>query len=259
MANRKPNNSSNGDHEEIIPGNTILNKLLNELSPADREFILRLMVELGIPNNDPMHPFLVALQYYVSILRDIPAAMKAAADDSLRKAAAIYGTFQSNIENVTAKIAFEVDRIDGLRVQWGEDAEALLPKFKAVFDATFDQAIQAADEVLQKKVAGYQKRVDEINEKALQSWSEQLESTRSAYLRDVLRQGLIWASGALLMTAAAIGWAAYQKGSQDGFRDGYNASVQDVYKAFGGKRGYECAKAVWKDNTFQCRLLPPQS
>jgi|GEM_PF-3824758 len=229
MATIGTNNSNSGNSKPILTGNTILDKLLNQLSKDDREFILRLMAELGIPTNDPMHPFLVALQYYVHILREIPAAMKSSADESFRKAVTVYGTIQTNIDNSTKKIETEVGKIDSIRVQWGNDVKALLPEFRTAFD-----------EAMKTATAAYQKKINKIAETSLQDWGRELESTRTIYLRDVFQQGLIWAGSSTAIALLSVGGAAYWVGTQHG-RD---AAVQASYKAFGRQPSYDFAKEL---------------
>jgi len=234
---------NNGKHQ-ILTGNTILDKLLNQLSQSDREFVLRLMTELGIPTNDPMHPFLVALQYYVSILRDIPASLKSSADESFRKAAQVYGSIQSNIENSVAEI-------DEIRQQWKEDAEALLPSFRTAFDIAFTKAKEDADSILRLKVKAYEKEIDRINEEALDRWQDSFSDARNRYLGDVLKQGLIWASGAIVITSLAVGGAAYWFGVQQGQanavkefgnQDWYDISRDTINRADNKQRMINCNK-----------------
>ncbi|NJL56669.1 hypothetical protein HC928_17040 [bacterium] len=115
---------------QILPGDTVLDKLLNQLSTGDRELILRLMTELGMKANDPTHPLLVAMQYYVSILRDIPAEMQCAADEAFRKALTVYGTIQTQIDDSAIRVESGVGEINRVREQWVKDVEALLPKLR---------------------------------------------------------------------------------------------------------------------------------
>ncbi len=218
------NGSSKG---KILTGNTILDKLLNQLSQDDREFVLRLMTELGIRSDDPMHPLLVALQYYICLLRDIPEQMRAAAKDSMREALTTYGTIQTKIDNSVDRVKTQVDRVDGIREHWKQDAEALLPKLTTAFDAAKKTSIEAHQAEMRKNA-----------EAELQSWGQELESTRRIYLGDVLKQGLIWASGATVIALLAVGGTAYWIGSQQG----RSAAVQDSYKAFGGQSNYGFAK-----------------
>lgn len=224
------NNSSNkpgSSSKQLLTGNTVLDKLLNQLSKDDRELVLRLMTELGIKADDPTHPLLVAMQYYVSILKHIPEEMKTAADEACRKALTVYGTIQTKIDDSATMIESEVGKIDGIRVQWNQDAAALLPKFKAAFD-----------EAMQVAVAAYKAKTSEIAEDSLKEWATSLEHFKTMYLRDVLRQGLIWASGVSAIALLAVGGTAYWIGTQHG-RDG---AVQNSYKAFGNQANYDFAK-----------------
>lgn len=257
MASSTP--GSNGNHKPILTGNTVLDKLLNQLEKDDREFILRLMAELGIPTNDPMHPFLVALQYYVQILREIPAAMKSAADESFRKAATVYGSIQSNLNHSVAQI-------EGIRLQWGEDTKALLPEFSSTFNTAFDQAIQSADVVLKKKVEAYRQEINQINATASRDWSQELVRTRNLYLSDVFWQGLVWASSAtaiaLLIVAGAAYWLGTQQGraiaaQEFGDQDWYTISQQLINRADNKQRLLRCNQ----DRNVKCTLWmedPPQ-
>jgi hypothetical protein len=257
MASSTPDSS--GNHKPILTGNTVLDKLLNQLEKGDREFILRLMAELGIPTNDPMHPFLVALQYYVQILREIPAAMKSAADESFRKAATVYGSIQSNLNH-------SVVQIEGIRVQWEEDTKALLPEFRSAFNAAFDQAIQSADVVLQKKVEGYRQEINKINATALREWSQELVRTRNLYLSDVFWQGLVWASTATAIALVVVAGSAYWLGTRQGQvnaakefgdQDWYTISQQLINRADNKQRLLRCNQ----DRNVKCTLWmedPPQ-
>ncbi|NJL56668.1 hypothetical protein HC928_17035 [bacterium] len=58
------------------------------------------------------------------------------------------------------------------------------------------------------------------------------------YLRNVIQQGLIWASGVSAIALLAVGGTAYWIGSQHG----RNSAVQNSYRAFGGQASYEFAK-----------------
>ena len=257
MASSTPD--SNGNHKPILTGNTVLDKLLNQLEKDDREFILRLMAELGIQTNDPMHPFLVALQYYVQILREIPAAMKSAADESFRKAATVYGSIQSNLN-------YSVAQIEGIRLQWGEDTKALLPEFSSTFDAAFDQAVQSADAVLKKKVEAYRQEINQINATASRDWSQELVRTRNLYLSDVFWQGLVWASSATAIALVVVAGSAYWLGTQQGRalaaqefgdQDWYTISQQLINRADNKQRLIHCHT----DRNAKCTLwieTPPQ-
>jgi len=230
--------NSNNNSNQILSGNTILDKLLNQLPPDDRELLLRLIAELGVPLNDPMFPFLVVLQYYVATLRDIPEAMKSSADESFRRAIMVYGTIQSNIDNSTAKIESEIGKVESARIQWNKDTQALLSEFRATFNTALSKAMKSADESLPRKTSAHQKKADEINKMALQSWTGELENTRKIYLRDVFTQGFIWAGSSTVIALLAVGGAAYWSG----FQHGQEVAVQDSYKAFGGSASYTFAK-----------------
>lgn len=213
-----------------------MDKLLNQLPKDDRELVLRLMTELGMKASDPTHPLLVAMQYYVSILRDIPEDMKTAADEACRKALTAYGTIQTKIDGSVTKVETEVGKIDKVRVKWVENAEALLPKFKKAFD-----------EAMQTATAAYTAKTSEIAETSLQEWAQELESVRRIYLRDVLRQGLIWASGVSAIALLAVGGAAYWFGTQQG-----RASA---VKEFGNQDWYDIGKATINRADNKQRIL----
>lgn len=225
MTTSSSNNGSNKGR--ILTGNTILDKLLNQLSQDDREFVLRLMTELGIRADDPMHPLLVALQYYICLLRDIPEQMRSAAKDSMREALTTYGTIQTEIDNSVDRVKAQVDRVDDIREQWNQDAEALLPKLSTAFDTAKKTSIEAHQAEMRKNA-----------ETHLQDWAQELESTRKIYLADVLKQGLIWAGSAVTIALLAVGGTTYWIGTQHG-RDG---AVQNSYKAFGNQANYDFAK-----------------
>lgn len=240
----KPGSSS----KQLLTGNTVLDKLLNQLSKDDRELVLRLMTELGIKADDPTHPLLVAMQYYVSILRDIPDEMKAAAEESLRRAITVYGGIQTQIDNSATRIEGKVSKIDDIRVQWNQDTAALLPKFKTAFD-----------EAMQVAVAAYKAKTSEIAENSLQEWATNLEHVKTMYLRDVLKQGLIWASGVSAIALLAVGGAAYWFGVQQGKanaveefgnQDWYTISQQMINRADNKQRLINC----YNDSNPKCTV-----
>jgi len=234
MSTSGANNGSN--QRRILTGNTILDKLLNQLSQDDREFVLRLMTELGIRADDPMHPLLVALQYYICLLRDIPEQMRAAAKDSMREALTTYGTIQTKIDNSVDQVKAQVDRVDGIREHWKQDAEALLPKLTTAFDDAKKISIEAHQAEMRKNA-----------EAELQGWGEELKSVRTLYLRDVLWQGLIWAGSAVAIAILAVGGAAYSFGTQQG-----RASV---VKEFGNQDWFDIGKATINRADNKQRIL----
>jgi hypothetical protein len=172
----------------------------------------------------------------ICLLQDIPTQMRSAARDALREALTTYGTIQTKIDNSIGQVQSEVDRVDGIRGQWKQDAEALLPKFSAAFNSAKAIAVEA-----------YQAELRENSEDSLQNWAQELESTRKLYLSDVLRQGLIWASGATAIALLAVGGAAYWFGTQQG--------QANAVKEFGNQDWYDISKATIKRSDNKQRIL----
>lgn len=241
MATNGANNGSSqsGNSKQILKGDRILDKLLNQFSKDDQRLILQLMVELGISANDPVYPLLVAMQYYVSILREIPNEMRAAADESSQKIIKAHDAIQSNIDNTAAKVESGVGKIDGTRIQWNKDTKALLLEFLSTFDATHRKTMRTAEE-LQKKTGAHQKQTDKTHAVALQNREKELSSSRTPDLKSILWQGWIWAGSSTAISLLVVTVLAYSLGNQQG----REAAVQNSYKAFNGMPTYNLAKGL---------------
>jgi hypothetical protein len=231
----------NGQFAELVQVLEQLENTVDQLTatlPQDnRELFLRLMVALDMRDNNPLLPIFVALQFYseylkslsiqlrsvaTTLLEKIPREVKSAGDAALTKALTSYGSIQTQIDQSVTSIEFS-------RTQWNRDTETLLPKLEAAFATAKTDAVEA-----------YQAEIRKQAEASLQDWRLELEDTRKLYLSDVLKQGLIWASGAIAIALLAVGGAAYWVGTQQG-RDG---AVQNSYKAFGSQANYEFAKKL---------------
>ncbi|HEY9629327.1 MAG TPA: hypothetical protein V6C84_18650 [Coleofasciculaceae cyanobacterium] len=275
--------SQSGNDKQILKGDSILEKLLNQFPEDDQRLILQLMVELGTPADDPIYPLLVAMQYYVIILKEIPNDIRAAADESYQKivkagddaAAKIKSESCQKIvkagDDAAAKIKSEAGKMDSNRTQSHEQLKALLAEFLSKWGAVQNKAMQTADEVLQKKIGAYQKEIDKINAVALQNREKELSSSRTPDLKSILWQGWIWAGGLTAISLLAATVLAYSLGNQQG----REAAVQNSYKAFNGMPTYNFAKGLMNlgdnpnrltkcinDNNSKCTIWienpPPQ-
>ena len=231
-----------------------IDKLTAALPQERRELFLRLMVALDVEDGNPLLPIFVGLQVYIEYLKTvlgdiqqvgiaykegIPAEMRVAADDSLRKALTAYGDIQGRIDESAGHIETSVERIDSIREQWLKDMEALVPDIQKAYSHSMQDAL-----------AAYRASTQQIAEDSLSRWSKELVSIRKSYLQDVLIQGLIWASGvvliALLVVAGAANW------------QGRDAATQGVYGSFGGVAMYDFSQQLMNrpqnlDRLVNCR------
>jgi hypothetical protein len=236
----------NGDNKNkpVLSGSTVLDKLLNQLPKDDREFVLRLMAELGIKADDPTHPLLAAMQYYVSILRDIPKEMRESADDAFRKAIAVYGNIQGQIDNSATRIEAGVEQLDSIRVQWIKQAEALLPTFKTAFNASFEASLKTVE-------AGYKLKAEEVEKTKVKEWKQNLENFRREYFSDI-RKMVLAISGGVLVVPLLVGmsaayWFGVQQGRSNavkefGNEDWYSISRELINRADNKQRLINCNK-----------------
>ena len=231
-----------------------IDKLTAALPQERRELFLRLMVALDVEEGNPLLPIFVGLQVYIEYLKtvlgdiqefaiafkeEIPAEMRDASDDSLRKALTAYGDIQGRINKSAGHIDQSVGRIDSIREQWRKEMAALVPDIQKAYSLSMQDAL-----------AAYRASTQQIAEDSLSRWSKELVSIRKSYLQDVLKQGLIWASGvvliALLVVAGAANW------------QGRNAANQEVYSSFGGVAMYDFSQQLMNrrqnlDRLVNCR------
>lgn len=129
-----------------------------------------------------------------------------------------------NLEN-------SVSEIDSIRQRWKKDTQALLPNFRNAFNLAFNKATKDMDQVLQHKIEVYQKEIEKIEAASLRDWNQALANARSIYLKDVLKQGLIWASGVTAIALLAVGSISWWGSSI--------LTKQQIYKEFGGESMYD--------------------
>lgn len=240
MTDSSSSSSNNNGNKQLLSGNTVLDKLLNQLPKDDRELVLRLMAELGIKANDPTHPLLVAMQYYVSILRDVPRDMKIAADDAFRKAISVYGSIQGQIENSATRIESDVNRLDSVRAQWVKEAEALLPAFKTAFNAAFEASLKTVE-------AGYKLKAEEVEKAKVKEWKQNLENFREEYFSDIRKMVLVISGGVLVVPLLVGMGAAYWLGVQQG--------QANAVKEFGNQDWYDISKVTINRADNKQRIL----
>ncbi len=217
-------NTDTSSEDLVLTGSTVLDKLLNQLPAADRELVLRLMMELGLPPNDPTFPLLVAMQYYVNIFKQVPGEIESAAEDSVDRAIAHYAEIEQGLgESVTL--------VNSLRQQWIKDAKALLPGIKEAFNESLQQSMHSADILLKTKIDAYKKEINQSQFDSMQEWAERMENTRNLYLRDVVRQGWVWAGSAVAIALVAVGAVCWWGGS--------TLTRQQIYSSFGGEKIYK--------------------
>ncbi len=182
--------------ESLLAGDSILEKLLNQIPQEKREFVLLLLNELGIPKDDPSLPLLIALEYYVNLLEDIPNAMETSADKALKQSLEQYAAIQERLTGT-------VEEIDALRVQWFNDTEQLFRNLKQAFDAAKRKAIQDYDIALAQ-----------VNRQRMTQANEQWELFQFDLGRQLNRQGFLHSLGAMLAASLVIaplaGWIGWQ-------------------------------------------------
>ena len=231
-----------------------IDKMTAALPQERRELFLRLMVALDVEEGNPLLPIFVGLQVYIEYLKvvlgdiqqvgilyksEIPAEMRVAADESLRKALSVYGDIQGRIDLSVSQIDESVGRIESIRVLWQKEMAALVPDIQKAYSASMEDAISA-----------YRATTQQIAEDSLSRWSKELVSIRKTYLRDVIKQGLAWASGvvliALLVVAGVANW------------QGRHVATQQAYDSFGGVAVYDFSQQLTArtenlDRLVQCR------
>jgi hypothetical protein len=191
MTKPKPIKPGRGGAPEILEGDSILEKLVNQMPPEKRQFVLLLMAELGLPKDDPSLPLLIALQYYVNILQDIPEAMEAAADVALKQALSAYAGIQT-------RLAGTVLEIDAVRANWLRDTQELLGDVAISFEGARQAAVQQYADLLR------------VNERRLKAFAKEWRDLQKHYAQDIRRQGMQIAFGvglaALIVCSALAGW-----------------------------------------------------
>lgn len=224
--------------EPILPGDGYINKLLNQLPKDDREFVLRLLAELGLANDPASMPFFIVFQYYLNFFKRVPDEMEEAARASLKEALIVYGKIQAEIdksigqvESQADRVESEVDRVDAIRHQFVEDIKNLLPLFGSAFDA----ASQTAAET-------YEKTLKTLNKNSQQDLEKERTKIRNTYLKDVMWQGFIWAVPVMLVALLCVGGAAYWGGIQRG----QTTIVGEAFQSFGGETNYNFARDLIK-------------
>ena len=231
-----------------------IDKLTAALPQERRELFLRLMVALDVEEGNPLLPIFVGLQVYIEYLKtvlgdiqqigiaykeEIPAEIRVAADDSLRKALSAYRDIQGRIDKSAGHIDTSVDRIDSIREQWREEMAALVPDIQKAYSLSMQDAL-----------AAYRASSQQIAEDSLSRWSQELVFIRKSYLQDVLKQGLIWASGVVLIALLIVAGAANWQGRQ--------AATQGGYGSFGGVAMYNFSQQLMNrpqnlDRLVNCR------
>jgi hypothetical protein len=180
MTKPKPKRNQ-GDGQGQLPillGDSILEKLLHQMPQEKREFVLLLMQELALPKDDPALPLLIALEYYVNLLQDIPEAMEAAADEALKKWLSSYAAIQE-------KLSGTVREIDQIRVRWGQDTRALIVDVQHMFDEARRLAIQR-----------YEADLMAAQREQMKVFRREWQEVQAEYVRDVNRQSF-WAAAGL--------------------------------------------------------------
>jgi hypothetical protein len=195
MTKPKPMKPRSGDEtvsHAILAGDSILEKLVHQMPPAKREFVLLLMAELGLPKDDPALPLLIALQYYVNILQDIPEAMQAAADAALKQALTTYAGIQ-------ARLSGTVQEIDAVRAKWLRDTQGLLDDVSGVFDAARRTAVQQ-----------YEADLLRVNALRLKAFAKEWRELQQDYAKDIRWQGMQISFGvglaALIVCSGLAAW-----------------------------------------------------
>ena len=160
---------------------------LTAVLPQDRrELFLRLMVTLGLEENNPLLPIFVGLQFYVeylkAVLRDmrtvvsaykqeLPAEIRGVADESLDKALSAYDDTQSQIDRSLSELRTVVSEfraeipaeIRGAADESLGKALSAYGDIQSRIDASLQALQEAADESLGKALSGYddiQKQID---------------------------------------------------------------------------------------------------
>jgi hypothetical protein len=188
MTKPKPKRNQ-GDGQGQLPillGDSILEKLLHQMPQEKREFVLLLMQELGLPKDDPALPLLIALEYYVNLLQDIPEAMQQSADAALKKSLSSYATIQD-------KLSGTVWEIDQIRVQWGHDTRALIIDVQKMLDEARRLAVKRFEADL---MAAHRTKLDQF----VTEWRD----VQADYIRDVKWQGLWYAAGVGLVSSGGF-------------------------------------------------------
>ncbi|NJL23482.1 MAG: hypothetical protein HC895_25950 [Leptolyngbyaceae cyanobacterium SM1_3_5] len=220
--------------QPLLPGDGYIKKLLNQLPPDDREFVLQLLAELGLANDPASMPFFIVFQYYLNYFKRVPDDIEEVSKEALNNALIAYGKIQSEVDESIGKVEFqadrvkgEVDRVDVIRDNFVEDIKNLLP----LFGSAFDTANQTAAET-------YEKTLKKLNKISQQDLEKERSQIRTTYMKDVMWQGFIWAVPVMLVALICVGGATYWVGNQHG----RNAAIQDVYASFGGRDRYEFAQ-----------------
>ncbi len=185
MTKPKPIKPGRGGEPEILEGESILEKLVNQMPQEKREFVLLLMAELGLPKNDPSLPLLIALQYYVNILQDIPEAMQGSADAALKKSLSSYAAIQTRLSGT-------VQEIDLIRTQWSSDTRRLFIDVQNHFNAASKLALQR-----------YEAELVAANRERLKEFAREWRELQKNYIRDVNRQGM-WHSAGVGLVAIIL-------------------------------------------------------
>jgi hypothetical protein len=188
MTKPKPKRNQ-GDGQGQLPillGDSILEKLLHQMPQEKREFVLLLMQELGLPKDDPALPLLIALEYYVNLLQDIPEAMEAAADEALKKLLSSYAPIQE-------KLSGTVWEIDQIRVRWEQDTRALIVDVQHLFDDARRLAIKRYEADL---MAAHRTKLDQF--------AREWKNVQKYYRSDVKWQGFWYAAGVGLVSSGGF-------------------------------------------------------
>ncbi|PSB15020.1 hypothetical protein C7B65_25405 [Phormidesmis priestleyi ULC007] len=121
----------------------------------------------------------------------------------MREALTTYGTIQAKIDNSVDRVKSQVDRVDIIREHWNQDADALLPKLSTAFDAARKTSTEAHQAEMRKNAEAH-----------LQNWAQELERTRTSYLKDIRHQGFFQSLGigtvAILLCSGLSGWVGWQ-------------------------------------------------
>ncbi|MBE9030463.1 hypothetical protein IQ266_12050 [filamentous cyanobacterium LEGE 11480] len=192
----KPQSGRSQETEPLLAGDSILEKLLSQMPQENRELVLRLISELGIPKDDPSLPLLIAMQFYVNLLQEIPSAMDASADAALKQSLQAYASLQGNLSGT-------VQEIDQVRGQWLHDSRRLFADVHTIFESCKQKAVQQ-----------YDTEVTQLNQFKLEQFTTDWRDVQAEYALDIRRQGIWHSFGAglagLLLVVPLAGWMGWQ-------------------------------------------------
>jgi vacuolar-type H+-ATPase subunit H len=215
------------------PQKTYLDQMLERLSPSDREMVLKLCLELGIPQNDPAFLLPVFLYQPMKLITEVPSRIESSNEVALNKMLTAYNVIQSQIDESIEQIeemletsnqrsnqvlSQTVNNINNARSEWIKEVKKVL--------------VDAKKSALEE----YKASAKKIDEKLVASQTKQLEHLQEYYLGDVRKQGFIQALGSTALACLAC--------LALGFNAGMYYKQQQMIQNFGSAEKYKFANDV---------------